>query len=77
MILAYTAVVDQDLQIRMGGGHSNPELRGGGGVRQNFFSVSSKNKGGGVAVWVPRPLPRICHCTVGCFGLVHDCFCLH
>ena len=38
MILAYTAVADPDLQIRMGGGvgHSNPEIRGGG-VKQNFF----------------------------------------
>ena len=42
-----------------------------------FFSVSSKNKGG----WGSGPLgplPRICcHYTVGCFGLVLDCFCLH
>ena len=39
MIIAYTAVADPDLQIRMGGGggHSNPEIRGGGGVKQNFF----------------------------------------
>ena len=40
MILAYTAVADPDLQIRMGRGggvgHSNPEIRGGG-VKQNFF----------------------------------------
>ena len=39
MILAYTAVADPDLQIRMGGrgvGHSNPEIRGGG-VKQNIF----------------------------------------
>ena len=47
MILAYTAVADPDLQIRMGGGgggHSNPEIRGGG-VKKFFFSVLSKNKG--------------------------------
>ena len=39
MILAYTAVADPDLQIRMGGGgvgHSHPEIRGGG-VKQNFL----------------------------------------
>ena len=38
MILAYTAVADPDLQIRMGGGggHLNPEIRGGR-VKQNFF----------------------------------------
>ena len=45
MILAYTAVADPDLQIRMGGGgHSNSEIRGGG-VKKIFFSVLSKNKG--------------------------------
>ena len=47
MILAYTAVADPDLQIRMGGGgggHSNPEIRGVG-VKKIFFSVLSKNKG--------------------------------
>ena len=37
MILAYTAVVDQDLQIRMGGSFKPGVKGGGGGVRQNFF----------------------------------------
>ena len=50
MILAYTVyvVADPDLQIRMGGGggHSNPEIRGGWYQTKFFFSVSSKNKGG-------------------------------
>ena len=50
MILAYTAVADPDLQIRIGGGggHSNPEIRGGGGIKQNFFSpFRLKIRGGG------------------------------
>ena len=73
MILVYTAVADLDLQIRLGGGgggHSNPDVS-----NKIFFSVSSKNKGGGSGPLVP--FPRICHCTVGCFGLVLDFFCLH
>lgn len=39
MILAYTAVADPDLQIRMGG-HSNPEIRGGGVVSNKIFFLS-------------------------------------
>ena len=43
MILAYTAVADPDLQIRMGGGGGGPskDRRGGGGGRV-------KIRGGGV-----------------------------
>ena len=79
MILAYTAVADPDLQIRMGGrgvGHSNPEIRGGRCQTKYFPRFRLKIRGG----WRSGslgPLPRICHYTVGCFGLVHDCFCLH
>ena len=42
MILAYTAVADPDLQIRIGGGggHSNPEIRGGGVVSNKIFFLS-------------------------------------
>ena len=72
MILAYTAVADPDLQIRMGGrgvGHSNPEIRGGAVSNKIFSSVSSKNKGG-MAVWVPRAPPQNLplHCRLFWFG---------
>ena len=81
MILAYTAVADPDLQIRMGGGGGwsfKPWDKGGAVSNKIFSSVSSKNKGGGGGQSGSLgPLPRICHYTVGCFGLVHDCFCLH
>ena len=81
MILAYTAVADPDLQIRMGGGGGwsfKPWDKGGAVSNKIFSSVSSKNKeGGGWRSGSLGPLPRICHYTVGCFGLVHDCFCLH
>ena len=42
------AVLDQDLEIREGGGHQYPEIRGGGGspISKKTFSVWSKNKGG-------------------------------
>ena len=77
MILAYIAVADQDLQIRMGGSFK-PWVKGGGWCQTKFFSQFwLKIREGG---WGSGPLwslPRICHYTVGCFGLVHDCFCLH
>ena len=42
------SVADSDLQIRGvgGGGHPDPEIRGGGGLQKNFFRASfwSKNK---------------------------------
>ena len=67
MILVYTAVADLDLQIRLGGGgggHSNPDVS-----NKIFFSVSSKNKGGG-GVWAPRALPQNLplHCRLFWFG---------
>ena len=73
MILAYTAVADPDLQIRMGGGgvgHSNPEIRGAGS-NKIFSSVSSKNKGGGGGgVGGPRAPPQNLplHCRLFWFG---------
>ena len=45
-------MADPDLQIREGGGgHPDPEIRGGGAVSKKFFSLLrvsfwSKNKGG-------------------------------
>ena len=64
-------VADSDLRIRGGGGHPDPEIRGGGLQKNNISapppqkkfsalrtSVWSKNKGGGP----PRPLPWIRHC---------------
>ena len=72
MILAYTAVADPDLQIRMGeggGGHSNPEIRGGG-VKKFFSQFCLKIRGGWVGVWAPRApsqnLPL--HCRLFWFG---------
>ena len=52
-----------DLQIMGGGGHPDPEIRGGGSLKIFFFwalraSFWSKNKGGGL----PGPLPGIRHC---------------
>ena len=38
-------MADPDLQIR-GGGHLDPEIREGGGLKKNFLGVWSKNKGG-------------------------------
>ena len=59
-------MADPDLQIRGkgGGGHPDPEIRGGGGqsLKKCFsalrVSVWSKNKGGGGA-GSPGPLPWI------------------
>ena len=58
-------VEDPDLQIRMGegGGHPDPEMRGGGAASKRIFVgplgfIWSKNKGGGGAgPWAP-PLDR-------------------
>ena len=47
-----SALANPDLQIRGGGGHPVPEIRGGNRSQKNFFSalrvsVWSKHKGGG------------------------------
>ena len=52
------AAGDPDLQIKRGGDHPGPEIRGRDGVQKNFFSalwtsVWSKNRGGGP----PGPSP--------------------
>ena len=56
-------MADRDLQIRGGGGHPDPELRGGGSVSKKRFeaipaSVWSKHKGEPGPPW---PLPWIRH----------------
>ena len=63
------AAADPDLQIRKGagggGGHSDPEIRGGRSQKVFFglwASLWSKNEGGGVGA--PGPLPWIPHCYV-------------
>ena len=50
------------IRARGGGGHPDPEIRGGG-LKKNFFwpfgpQFGLKNKGG------PGPLPWIPHCTL-------------
>ena len=58
----YISVADPDLQIRGGGGggHSDPEIRGEGGLKIFFTafrgSVWSKNKGGGRVPALDPPL---------------------
>ena len=53
----------QTCRLGKGGGHSDPEIRGWGGLvsEKVFFalraSVWSKNKGAGVLLW-------ICHCRL-------------
>ena len=32
-------MADQHLQIREGGGHPDPEIRGGGGLKKNFLRL--------------------------------------
>ena len=60
MIIAYTAVADPDLQIRMGGGgHSNPEIRGGGRCQTKFFpQFRLKIRGGGGGLGPSGPSPE-------------------
>ena len=58
-------VADSDLQIKSGGGHPDPEIRGGGGLKTFFWPFGPQFtitiKGGGP----PGPLLWIRHCTVG------------
>ena len=54
---------DPDLEIREGGSHPGPEIRGGGGsspktfFRPSGLSLVYKIRG----AWAPRPLPWILH----------------
>ena len=58
-------MADPDLQIRVGPGHPDPEIRVGGRFPKKIFpalraSFWSKNKGG---AGPPGPLPWIHHCA--------------
>ena len=39
-------MANPDLQVTRGGGHPDPEIKGGGGGLQKYFFRPSKNKGG-------------------------------
>ena len=55
-------VADPDLQIRRGGGHPVPEIRGGGGAGlKKFFSALQASAGGGGGSGPSGPLPWIRH----------------
>ena len=62
LLTVLIALADPDLQMG-GGGHPDPEIRGGGAVSKKIFSAIraslwSKNKGG---TWAP-PLDPPLHC---------------
>ena len=63
----YISLADPDLQIRGGGGHSDPEIRGEGGLKFFFTafrgSVWCKNKGGGGGGRAPARDPPL-HLTL-------------